>query len=88
MSLTASATDTGARYVNGGSRIMTPNGLTAMFSAGCPKADSTILGSGNVNTGSRSGPSRADFPWRLLSIAFVTFSGVIGVSSMRTPTAS
>jgi hypothetical protein len=59
-----------------------------MSSAGCPNADSTILASGNANTGSRSGPKRPDFPWRLLSIAFVTFSGVIGVSSMRTPTAS
>ena len=41
-----------------------------------------------MKTGRRSGPSRGGLPWRLLSIAFTTFSGEIGVSSMRTPTAS
>src|SRR4029453_14755583 len=64
------------------------NGRTAIFSAGNPNADSTIFGSGNVNTGRRSGPTRAGLPCRLASIALETFSGVIGVSSMRTPTAS
>src|SRR5678815_6176297 len=64
------------------------NGLTDTSSAGSPKADSTTFGSGKVNTGSRSGPRRPGLPCRLPSIALTTFSAVIGVSSMRTPTAS
>src|SRR5262249_39948000 len=65
-----------------------PKGLSAMFSAGGPNAGSTALGSGDLNNGSLSGPTRAAFPCRPSSRAFSTLSGEMGVSSMRTPTAS
>ena len=52
-----------------------PKGLSVMFSAGCPNADSTALGSGNLNSGSLSGPTRGDLPWRPSSRALRTFSG-------------
>src|SRR3989449_7323911 len=62
-------------------------GRTAIASAGAPNADSTTSGCLKVKSGTRSGPTRAALPWRLSSRPFRTFSGVIGISSTRTPTA-
>src|SRR2546427_2348039 len=65
-----------------------PKGLTEMSSAGWPKADSTARGSGNVKSGSFSGPTRGVLPCRFSSRALSTLSGVMGISSIRIPTAS
>src|SRR5262249_13058760 len=64
------------------------NGRTATASAGWPNAESTTSGSLNLNSGMRSGPTRGVLPWRFDSRPFRIFSGVIGTSSTRTPTAS
>src|SRR5205085_7043365 len=49
---------------------------------------STFCSAGKRYSGRRVGPKRGALPSALASSAFSTFSGVIGVSSTRTPTAS
>src|SRR5207249_6506738 len=48
----------------------------------------TRVGSGQGMSGNRAGPNLAASPFSLRRSALNTFSGVIGTSSMRTPTAS
>src|SRR5438445_3953646 len=48
----------------------------------------TRMGSGHGRSGNPSGPNRGSSPFSLRRSALKTFSGVIGTSSMRTPTAS
>src|SRR5689334_11345833 len=48
----------------------------------------TRVGSGHGISGKRAGPKRGSSPFCLRRRALNTFSGVIGTSSMRTPTAS
>src|SRR5437870_8375653 len=48
----------------------------------------TRVGSGQAMSGNRAGPNLAASPFSLRRSALNTFSGVIGTSSMRTPTAS
>src|SRR2546428_8678702 len=48
----------------------------------------TRVGSGHGRSGNPSGPNRGSSPFSLRRSALKTFSGVIGTSSMRTPTAS
>src|SRR5207245_7247364 len=48
----------------------------------------TRVGSGHGRSGNRAGPNRGSSPFCLRRSALNTFSGVIGTSSIRTPTAS
>src|SRR5437879_69434 len=48
----------------------------------------TRVGSGQAMSGNAAGPNRGASPFSLRRSALNTFSGVIGTSSMRTPTAS
>src|SRR5215475_4549937 len=48
----------------------------------------TTIAGGIGHVGNADGPYRPSCPFALARIAFSTLSGVIGISSMRTPTAS
>src|SRR5262249_21968931 len=67
-----------------GSGTWSGSGIPLRHSSG----SSGRIGSGNCTVGTRSGPKRGSWPSAPRSSAFSTFSGVIGSSSTRTPTAS